>query len=118
MRDRKCAECGSPLLGRADKKFCEDACRNAFNNKLNSTSTNFMRNVNNTLVKNRRILKESNPNGKQKTHRDKLLKRGFDFNYYTHSYTTRSGDTYRFCYEQGYLILDEGFVLLVERKEN
>ena len=31
-----CPECGDKLKGRADKKFCSDACRNAYNNKLNS----------------------------------------------------------------------------------
>ncbi|MEQ6166396.1 MULTISPECIES: hypothetical protein [unclassified Ekhidna] len=118
MENRECPECGRPVHGRIDKKFCSDACRNAYNNKVNSAATNYMRNVNNTLAKNRRILMELNPEGKKKTHRDKLLKKGFDFDFYTNSYTTKAGDTYRFCYEQGYLILDEGFVLLVERKDN
>lgn len=117
MENRTCPECGKPVHGRVDKKFCSDACRNAFNNKVNATTTNHIRNVNNLLAKNRRILLELNPNGKVKTHKDKLLKAGFDFDYHTSSYTTKAGDTYHFCYEQGYLQLDEGFVLLVERKE-
>lgn len=117
MEKRQCLDCAIPIVGRADKKFCSDACRNAYNNKVNALSTNFMRNVNNTLGRNRRILKELNPNGKLKTHREALLKKGFDFDFYTNSYTTKSGDTYRYCYEQGYLILDEGMVLLVERKK-
>ena len=77
-----------------------------------------MRNVNNTLAKNRRILMDLNPDGKKKTHRDQLLKKGFDFDFYTNTYTTKAGDMYHFCYEQGYLNLEEGFVLLVERKES
>ena len=76
-----------------------------------------MRQVNNVLTKNRRILMELNPTGKKKMHKDHLLKRGFDFDHHTSSYTTKSGDTYHFCYEQGYLILEGGFVLLVERNE-
>ena len=116
--ERKCPECARPVLGRVDKKFCSDACRNAFNNKSNATTTNYVRNVNNTLAKNRRILVELNPNGKIKKHKDQLLKKGFDFDFYTNSYTTKAGDTYRFCYEQGYLLLDEGFVLLVERNDD
>ncbi|MEP0986783.1 hypothetical protein [Ekhidna sp.] len=118
MENKECPECGRPVHGRIDKKFCSDACRNAFNNKANSATTNHMRNVNNTLAKNRRILIEMNPTGKKKTHKDKLLKKGFDFDYYTNSYTTKAGDTYRFCYEQGYLLLDEGFVLLVENTKD
>jgi hypothetical protein len=34
------------------QKFCSDVCRNAYNNKINKDSTNFMRNVNNKLRKN------------------------------------------------------------------
>ncbi|WP_436515818.1 hypothetical protein [Ekhidna sp. To15] len=117
MENKKCPECEKPVFGRIDKKYCSDACRNAFNNRINATSNNFMRNVNNLLAKNRRILCELNPEGKKKIHKDQLLKKGFDFNFFTSSYQTRAGDVYRFCYEQGYLVLDEGFILLVERKE-
>ncbi|MEM6736856.1 MAG: hypothetical protein AAGC64_07915 [Bacteroidota bacterium] len=118
MKDKVCPECGNPVFGRVDKKFCSDACRNAYNNRANSSTTKLIRQINNTLVKNRRILMELNPNGKKKTHRDRLLKKGFDFDFFTNSYTTKAGDTYHFCYEHGYLELDEGYVLLVERNES
>ena len=115
--EKKCLECGRPVYGRVDKKFCSDGCRNAFNNKQKAASTNYIRNVNNILSKNRRILLDLNPTGKTKKHRDQLLKKGFDFDYYTNVYRTKAGDEYRFCYEQGYLLLDEGFVLIVQRDE-
>lgn len=118
MEEKLCLECEKTVLGRADKKFCSDACRNAYNNRTHSSVTKYMRQVNNTLAKNRRILIELNPDGKKKTHKDKLLKKGFDFDFYSNSYTTKAGDIYRFCYEQGYLLLDDGFILLVERKED
>ena len=117
MESKECPECGRPVHGRIDKKFCSDACRNAFNNKANSSTTNYMRNVNNALAKNRRVLMELNPDGKKKIHRDKLLKKGFDFDFHTNTYTTKAGDIYFFCYEQGYLQLEDGYVLLVERSE-
>ena len=60
---------------------------------------------------------ELNPDGKKKIHRDKLLKKGFDFDFHTNTYTTKAGDIYFFCYEQGYLQLEDGYVLLVERSE-
>jgi hypothetical protein len=34
-----------------DKKFCSDGCRNAYNNKINKDSNNYMRNTNNKLRK-------------------------------------------------------------------
>ena len=116
--DRSCPECGRTIFGRLDKKYCSDACRNASNNKVNADATNFVRSVNNTLRKNRRILSGINTEGKTKTHKDKLLLKGFDFGFFTNIYTTKAGQEYRFCYDQGYLILDNGFILLVERNND
>lgn len=116
MDQKLCLECGEPLLGRADKKFCSDQCRNTFNNRLNSDATNLVRNINNQLRKNRRILAELNPEGKNKVHKDILLSKGFSFKYHTHSYTTQKGTTYHFIFDQGYLMLDEGFYFLVVDK--
>lgn len=116
--ERKCLECGRPVFGRVDKKFCSDGCRNAYNNKTKAVSTNYIRNVNNILSKNRRILLELNPEGKTKKHRDQLLRKGFNFDYFTNVYRTKEGSEYRFCYEQGYLMLDNDFILLVERRED
>lgn len=116
---KKCPECGDEIIGRADKKFCSDQCRNSYNNKLNSDSSNFVRNINNILRKNRRILQELNKqSGKTMVTKDTLLSNGFNFNYHTHTYKTKKGDTYKFCYEQGYLFLDDKeLFLLVENKE-
>ncbi|MFT4663443.1 MAG: hypothetical protein ACI8YQ_001499 [Polaribacter sp.] len=113
---KKCVECDDDFVGRADKKFCSDHCRNTYNNKLNSDSTNFIRNINNILRKNRRILAELNPTGKLKLHRDKLLERGFKFSYFTNVYSTKAGKTYHYCYDQGYLDLGEGYYFLVVRQ--
>lgn len=114
---KACLECKTPIKGRNDKKFCDDLCRNAYNNKLNSDVNKLVRNVNNTLRKNRRILADLNPRGKSKATKEKLLFHGFDFNYYTNTYTTKAGATYYFCYEQGYLPLDGDYFALVVRQE-
>lgn len=113
---KKCAECGDEFTGRADKKFCSDQCRTSFNNKLNSDANNYVRNINNILRKNRRILAGLNPNGKSKVHKDKLLEKGFKFSYFTNIYTTKAGKSYYFCYEQGYLAIDHDYYALVIRK--
>ena len=111
-----CLECGDKIIGRSDKKFCNDGCRNAYNNKQNSNSTNLMRNINNRLRKNYRILCEMNPEGKTKTTRTKMISNGFDFEYFTQLVTYKNGSEYRFVYEQGYKLLEEDWILLV-RKE-
>jgi hypothetical protein len=116
--ERKCLDCGEILHGRIDKKFCSDACRNNYNNRLNSDSNNLVRNINNILRKNRRIIQQFNPTGKAKVHKDKLAAAGFNFNYHTHTYTTKTGNVYMFCYEYGYLLLEDGYVALVKNERD
>jgi len=113
-----CNECKSELFGRVDKKFCSDACRNTYNNRQNSDSNNYMRKVNGILRKNRRILMEFNPEGdKKKTNKERLLKAGYNFEFHTNILKTKAGKTYRFCYEQGYLELDNDWYMLVVRND-
>ena len=113
--NRICKECGDRLVGREDKKFCCDACRNTFNNRINRDVSNHMRNVNNNLRRNYRILSELNPTGKARTTRAKLAAMGFDFNCCTGIQTTRGGKTYFRLYNQGYLTLENGAFLLVKK---
>ena len=115
--EKKCQECCRDIIGRSDKRFCSDQCRTSYNNRLNSDRTNYMRKVNRILRKNRKILQELNPNGKTKVHRRKLLAAGFNFTFHTNVYTTKTGNSYFFCYEQGYLSLEENYLMLVEREE-
>lgn len=114
---RKCAECTDVISGRPDKRFCSDNCRVSHNNKLNRDSTTLMRNINNTLRRNRRILKALNPKGKTKLSRMILADQGFNFHYYTNTYKTKAGKTYFFCYDQGYLPLEKDQLALVVRKD-
>lgn len=58
-----------------------------------------------------------NPNGKSTTHRDRLGEKGFDFSYYTNTYTTKAGAIYHFCYEYGYLSIDNNYYALVKKQE-
>jgi hypothetical protein len=117
LSERSCLECGEPFKGRIDKKFCSDTCRIAFNNRLNSDDISYVRNINNILRKNRRILISMNPTGKNKVSYDKLKSRGFDFNHFTSTYKTRDGSQYYYCYEHGYLPIDKDYFLLVIKKD-
>ncbi len=114
---RKCPDCGEVITGRADKIFCSDGCRNNYNNRLNSDQVNLVRNINNALRKNRRILMELSPKEKNTVHKDKLKEKGFDFNYHTSIYTTQKGTQYFFCYDYGYLPLEKDFYLLVKNNK-
>jgi hypothetical protein len=112
---KNCLECGEPFSGRIDKKFCSDYCRNSFNNKVNKESKNLIRNINNRLRKNHRVLSNLNTSGKTKVTRRKLLDGNFDFNYFTAIYTTKTGNTYYYIYDQGYLALENDYYLLIRR---
>jgi len=114
---RECLECNERIVGRADKKFCGDGCRNAYNNRQNKDSKNLIRNTNNRLRKNYRILEDLNPNQKTKCSRSRLIEKGFDFNYFTSIYTTKTGNIYYFIYDQGYLPLENEYYALVKRTD-
>lgn len=110
-----CLECNEKIIGREDKKFCSDGCRNAYNNKMNKDQNNLMRNVNNKLRKNYRILCELNPDDKTKTTRTKLVSKGFDFEFFTSIYQTKTGNTYYFLYDQGYMQIENDSFVLVKK---
>ncbi|NTS40047.1 hypothetical protein HRG84_03950 [Flavisolibacter sp. BT320] len=115
---RECLACGKILHGRADKKFCNDYCRNAYNNSQKAATTPVVRNINNALLKNRRILEAVlGAEEMQKAPKEKLLQQGFQFRFLTHTYTNKKGNTYFFCYEYGYLPLENDWYLVVKRKE-
>lgn len=114
---KECLECGNSIHGREDKKFCSDQCRNTWNNRQNKAANTLIRKTNATLRKNRRILMDLNPDGKKKVNREELIRNGFNFDYFTDIYTTKTDKEYRYCYDQGYLEISPGWYILVEKKD-
>ncbi len=114
-----CLECGKPLRGRADKKFCDDYCRNAYNNKIKSEDNTYIRQVNLLLKKNRRVLEELLGREEMiKYPKSKFTDKGFHFKYHTHQYVNKKGNIYYFCYEYGYLPLENDWYLIVKKKQD
>ena len=114
----RCVACDKPVKGRTDKKFCDDYCRNIYNNQLKASKNNLVRNINNALGRNRRILESFFAEEEiAKTHKDKLVEKGFQFKYMTHTYTNKKGNIYFFCYDLGYMPLENDWYLLVKRRE-
>jgi hypothetical protein len=114
---RTCLECGDELMGRSDKKFCNDQCRTVYNQKLNGDAAELIRNINNQLRKNRAILSKLNPEGKTSVRKSVLEKKGFNFKLFTSTYTTKEKRTYYFVYDQGYLQLENDYFMLVLNKD-
>jgi hypothetical protein len=117
MNTKECIECGERIAGRADKKFCSDMCRNAFHNRHNSDETNYVRNVNNILRKNRRILHDLLLTVETtRCTRSRLIELGFDFNHFTSTYKNKKNELYFFCYEYGYLPLENYYYCIVRKR--
>ncbi len=100
----KHCSCGKPVKGRTDKKFCGDFCRNQFNNQRKAPTNNLIRNINNALSKNRRILESCyfREGGFSKLNKDLLLNLGYQFSYFTHTLKSDKGHVYYFCYDLGF----------------
>ncbi len=116
-KKNNCLECGTRLMGRIDKKFCNDQCRSVYNNRENRISGDYFRKVNTILRKNRKILEKLMVGEKSKTTKEKLLINGFNFYYYTNIYSTQQGKQYYFVYELGYLELDNEEYAMVRKKD-
>ena len=112
-----CLECGETLSpGREDKKFCNDVCRTAYNNRRRkepasgentnaagvSPEENFNK-VNSIIRRNRDIIHDLVINQKiNSMYKHDLIGYGFNFKYITSSYDDPEAGYYRFCYEWGY----------------
>ena len=115
---KKCPACGGEVRGRADKKYCDEYCRNVFNNQQYCETHEYVRNINQNLRKNRKILERLLLNHRfmARAPQYRLFSMGFRFQYFTHTYTNRNGQLYYFCYEYGYLLLDKERVLIVKKQ--
>jgi hypothetical protein len=110
----KCIECGEKLTGRVGQKYCSEYCKSSFhykNNKQKEASTYVK--IDNQLKLNRSILKKYNLSGQSQIKKEMLLKEGFDFNYYTHTWTAKNGNLYFFGYEFGFRDLKDGKYMLI-----
>lgn len=107
-----CLECGIPIFGRSDKKYCSDSCRNARNNRLNSENNKILRKTNQKLRKNYSILTELLNTGVTKIRRQELLELGFYVSYYTETHSDEQGVVWHHVYNHKYTLMDDDSYLL------
>jgi len=112
-----CPVCNQEFEGRSDKKFCCDQCRNTYNNNKYADFSNQTRNINRILKSNRKVLSDFFAKGVTKLNKERLLKAGYNFDYLTNIYTTRTGNTYHYCYDFGITNIEDNYFLIVEKKE-
>ncbi len=117
METKTCLCCQQNLLGRTDKKFCDDYCRSTFNNQSNSGINKQLRLINAVLKKNRKILEALYNENKerQKTIIErKIQELGFVFNFHTHIEQFENGQTCYCCYEYGYYPIKQGELTIIK----
>lgn len=114
MKHDKCLKCGGKIIGRADKKYCNEACKNAYNNYRNRKKNSLIYRINQKLRKNHRILCHLCENRtKTKVSKKQLLNKGFNFDVFTYSRPTSIGIVY-FIYDKSYIITNtEGEYILI-----
>ena len=118
IEKRYCQCCAQVLHGRMDKKFCDEGCRNNFNNQQNSVENKEIRIINRILKRNRAILLalfalEKKPTNIEK---ERLLLEGFNFRYMTKQGVGSDGQSYQICYDVGLISeLDRNYRIVLAR---
>jgi hypothetical protein len=107
------------LQGRIDKKFCDEGCRNNFNNQQNSIQNKEIRIINRVLKRNRAILLAILSGGKKPTKvgKEYLLLEGFNFSYMTHQGVGSDGQSYQICYDVGLVSLKNREYQIIHEKD-
>ncbi|SFR34603.1 hypothetical protein SAMN04490243_0857 [Robiginitalea myxolifaciens] len=75
---KKCRECGLPIYGRSDKRFCDDGCRNAFHNRRAQGINRELQGTHRKLLRNFRLLQDYESSGINRVRLEELLRQGFD----------------------------------------
>jgi hypothetical protein len=104
-----CLTCNKKIIGRPDKKFCSDECKNAYHNQNKLIEYGETKSIILAIKRNRRILKKFfNPAKEKLIERESLLREGFDFNFHTHHVITKTQQNeYIFCLDYGYKEADK-----------
>ena len=111
---RSCAFCGRELLGRSDKKFCDDACRNNYAYQHNKYDNDVVNKVNKSLLYNRNVLKSITCGGRKIVKKQTLIDNNFNFDVITGVYRTRKQQEYRLLYDYAYKCVNDEDVLVLK----
>jgi hypothetical protein len=114
---KQCLSCNHEMQGRADKRFCSLACKNAYNNEQRRQSRGATEEIDGYLHRNREVMALLMGDTKKATFDRLVLQRaGFKFDYLTGLYFTREGKMYRIVYDFAWLDIDGQNILLVRKK--
>jgi hypothetical protein len=110
--EKICPSCNEKFIGRSDKKFCSDKCRSRYHYYLLGKGLKKIRQINSILRRNWLILQHIPHDEKRLIAREIMEAQGFNFNFVTSINKTPDGE-FRFCYDEGYQVVDEETVQLM-----
>jgi len=118
LSSKKCPECDKTVMGRSDKRFCSDSCRSSLHNRVRQDDVYAVKNVNQILIRNRRILMAALDSRRNEVSQSYLRAKGFNFNFFTHQIDQPSGRSAVFCYDIGYRREASNLLALVKDEES
>lgn len=102
-----CPTCQNAVTGRSDKIYCSATCKNAATYERLTSKEQFYLKVDCQLKTNRRILKKYNKSGFTTLRQQALIDDGFNPKFFTHYWKNNKGEVYLFCYEFGFLAIQQ-----------
>jgi hypothetical protein len=114
----KCKICNARLIGRSDKKFCSERCKNYYHVNLRKVTVIAVKEIDGILHRNRAILLEILGKNlmQKKVQRFVLDKKKFNFKYQTHSYINSKNKTMFWVYDFGWMSFSNDDVLIVRKR--
>jgi hypothetical protein len=128
---KACLNCGDRVgPGRKDKKYCSEACKTEYHNKLTEQKRearkqeeeislpDFIKKIQDILLHNREIMDAMlrDGEGRKRFEKRDLLGRGFNVKYFTSQAPTTEGEIYCFCFEMGYKDVEDERVIIIRRE--
>ena len=117
MQTKNCSFCGTNLLGRVDKKYCNDYCRTASHNQKKSENNQQIKLVDTALKRNRKILADVFERLGQQPGailERKIQELGFVFHFHTHTIQLKNVKEGVCCYDYGYVRTKQGELAIIK----
>lgn len=112
----ECQQCGKPLHGRTDKKYCNLNCKNAYNLALRRNTRNEVAEIDGYLHRNREILATLMGESKKEMFDRVLLNRAkFRWEYMTGIYKNKQGKWYHLIYDYAWMEFSDQQILVVRK---
>lgn len=116
--EKTCPNCGDPFTAkRLNQDYCSADCRVQFNNhqaiQNRATVSETTAIVNAILLKNREVLRRLSEKNEQVSLME-LTQEGFQTNYITYFEPGKHGETKFFCYDYGYIFLNEKTLKIIQ----